>query len=724
MINTKTYIYISLFLILVAGVFAQSSDFAFTFFAPMEEDSSGLCADFLFPPANIFTSCPDQQIIMNISCCETLSGAGDTIKIVSSDSTVEFFDSTSMSWLPVVSLDPTPWGTYWVHLDTDSCDWVWSRYPALSYDSDWFRILVNSGCTHVDTAFIRIQVDNKGTVYANGVYIDTTHGNPGTGSTGWRTLHEFDLTEHFHGGVDTVTILGTNAGGIAGMLFELYVICGGCCGNIDPYSIVFTINGDEIPYDESSLFWDGDSILTYTPQPPNYFRDGDTILAEILYAADSCGWEFDTSIFEASRIFFVDISPPVFELISPPLGDLTSMPASFVFDIWDSLSGLDSASVRIDANGMVFNIGDFGSIFIDPRLEFGSTDAGLVWSPGDSIIISLFASDSPDLCDPNSDSVRFAWFMRDPNAPVPSIIEPEPWIYSACAPESIVIEIIDPHGIAESTIRLEVDGVVYDLANAALYWMEPYLIFYTANGWPDGDTIVVSLTHAEDIFGNDITMPLTWSFIVDYTPPTASFNEPAAPMVRDIRQDIEIRVCDALSGPDSSTAILYIDESTYVYGDFEWLLNGNCATIYFRPEDIGLTFINGETVHVCLDIGDSPDRCSPNISHNCWSFLIEPIIGCEVLPNPFTPNGDGINDNALFYYPNMFSEPAEIIIFDLNNREIWRSEVPHQTEISSAPGRVWTGEDSHRKPVEPGLYIYIINSGGRIVCNGTLLLLR
>jgi len=691
---------------------------------PMDDDSAGLCADFRFPSEGIFTSCSDQEMTVYIACCDSSAGAGDTIKITSNDSTVEYFDSTTMTWEPVVALDPTPWGTYWVHLDTDSCDWVWSEYPATGSHGDWFQILVNSGCTNIDTAFIRIQVDNKGTLFGNGTYIDTTHGNPGSGSTGWRQLFEFDLTAYFHGVVDTLEIMGYNSGGMAGILFELYVICGGCCGNIDPYSIDFAVNGNIYSFGDPSLSWDGDSILTFTPQSPDTFEDGDTVFAELLYAADSCDWVFDTSIFTVDLEFFVDLSPPTFRLIYPLPGDLTSLPDSFVFMVWDSFSGLDTLSISANAAGAWFSVGDFGSEYRDTALVFSSADVGLVWSPGDSIIIYLAAMDSPDLCSPNADSVRFVWFMRDPNAPVPSIVEPSPWIYSACVPESIVIEILDPHGIEESTIQLDINGNIYDLTATELSWNEPYLNYYSTSGWPGEDTITIELLHARDIFSNDISAPLAWSFIVDYNPPTATLTEPAVYMVRDIQQDISIDVCDFLSGPNSSTAVLTIDGIAYTGGQLSWQAHGDCATVFFRPEDTGLTFINGDTVHVCIEISDSPDRCAPNLAEYCWDFTIEPTVGCEVVPNPFTPNGDETNDRALFFYPNMFSEAADIIIFDSKNHEIWRSEVAAQTDITSAPGRLWNGEDSSGEPATPGLYLYIVNSGGRVICNGTLLLLR
>ncbi len=680
-----------------------------------QEDTTFVVAETVFPPSDVISACSDQSITTYISCPEPCS-----TELFSSPATVEYYDSASATWRPVSARDPSVWAPY----EVPGADWVWgsTMAPSRGY---WFRAFLEHDCGDIFRATIKIRCDNQAWVYCNGEFVDTTNGYSGTGPWGWRTMFEFDLSDYIRGGTDTLTFLATNVSGWAGLAFHVSILNPGvCCGEIDPWSIDYVVNGQHFAYSDPELDWDGDSTLVFTPQPPDTFENGDTVFAKLVFAADTCVGELDTSIIEASVLFYIDLAPPVLELVSPPIGDLTSLPAGFSFGIWDSISGLDTVSIRADVNGLIFGDGEFGAVYADSVFSFASSDAGLVWSPGDSIIISISAGDSPDLCEPNSDTLRLAWFMRDPEAPIPSIIEPGPWVYSACAPESTVIEILDPHGIAESTIELDINGDIFTVDSPEISWEEPILTYFAADGWLDADTIHVSLNHAEDIFGNDISAPLEWAFIVDYDPPTAELSQPAVEMTRDIRQDIVLWLCDRLSGVDPSSAILTIDGADYSLEDMQWSPDAPCGELYFRPEDVGLTFVNGESVHVCLTIGDSPDRCAPNIDEYCWSFLIEPEVGCEVVPNPFTPNGDAINDEAMFFYPNMFSEPGELVVFDTRNREVWRSTIPAQEDIVSAPGRMWNGRRSDGSSADPGIYIYVLTSGGRVVCNGTLLLLR
>lgn len=680
-----------------------------------QKETTFVVAEVVDPPEDIISACSDQSITSYITCPEPCS-----THLFSAGTTVEYYDSASGTWRPTTARDSSVWMPYIV----PGADWVWGSSIAAGRGY-WFRAYLNHDCGEIYRATIKIRCDNKAWIYCNGELVDTTNGYAGTGPWGWRTMFEFDLTEYIHGGVDTFTFLATNVSGWAGLAFDIFVHNpGGCCGEIDPYSLDFAVNGDHFVYGDPELAWDGDSTLVFTPQPPDTFENGDTVYAKLVYASDTCNGELDTSLIDASVFFYIDLAPPTIELISPALGDFTSLPDGFTFAIWDSFSGLDTSTITVDVNGLEFGVGEYGADFSDTVLSFNSSDVGLTWSPGDSVIIIVVAMDSPDLCAPNIDTVRFAWFMRDPEAPVPSIVEPEEWIYSACEPESILIEILDPHGIDETTIELEINGDIYTIDSAAVSWEEPILSYFDADGWPGQDTIDISLNHAEDIFGNDISAPLQWSFIVDYQPPDVDMTEPAVEMTRDIRQDIVFWICDDLSGVDVSNAILTVDGVEYELTDMVWNPDGQCGELRFRPEDVGLMFVNGESVFVSLQIGDSPDRCDPNVEEYNWDFFIEPEVGCEVVPNPFTPNGDDINDRAMFFYPNMFSEPAELVVFDSRNREIWRSEIPAQTDIYDAPGRLWNGRTNAGEPAEQGLYIYILNSGGRVVCNGTILLLR
>lgn len=694
-------------------------------FEIMLSESLGLCADFIHPPEDIYTSCANQEIIAKIRCCDTMPSTVESLYITSTDSTVEYYDSSTSSWEPVYNMEDDRWGTYWVDLDTNLCDWVWSEERATGSHGDWFRVLVETECSAVDTAFIRIQADNQATIYANDTYIDTTHGNPGSGSTGWRMLHEFDLTPYFNGGVDTVDIMGYNSGGIAGLIFEIVVVCRrGCCGNIDPNTISLMVDGWAYSIFDDYLEWDNDSLLTFTPAPPILYENGQYVEAEVLYAEDSCGWDLDTSFFDVRTGFYVDLSPPLFELVYPTDIIHDEMPDSITIFIDDSLSGLDSSSTIIDAGSGWFDLGENGSYFSDGRLFIDPVAAGIAWSPGDSIRIWVSAHDSPDLCDPNADTVYYSWFMRDPDAPIAEFIEPEPEIYTSCMPESIVVTIEDFYGIDESTIEFWVNGIEYDISSPEISWNEPVLVFHADSGWPSVDTVIAELRHAQDHFGNDITSPIQLIFMTDYYPPTAEFLLPTQAMVRDIYQDIRISFDDHGSGVDETSIELLVDSVHYSSTELDIRMDGNGGEVYFDPEDFGQRFLNGDTIVVCIDMEDSPDRCSPNFFSDCWSFIIEPSMTCGIAPNPFTPNDDGINDRLLFYYPRLFSEEVEIAIFDRYKAEVWRSKAPRQLIIGDVEGRIWDGNDTNNVKCRPGLYFYTIEQDGEIICNGTITLIR
>jgi len=42
----------------------------------------------------------------------------------------------------------------------------------------------------------------------------------------------------------------------------------------------------------------------------------------------------------------------------------------------------------------------------------------------------------------------------------------------------------------------------------------------------------------------------------------------------------------------------------------------------------------------------------------------------EVLPNPFTPNGDGFNDFVLFNYPEILADQRKILIFNFRGKKV------------------------------------------------------
>jgi hypothetical protein len=103
---------------------------------------------------------------------------------------------------------------------------------------------------------------------------------------------------------------------------------------------------------------------------------------------------------------------------------------------------------------------------------------------------------------------------------------------------------------------------------------------------------------------------------------------------------------------------------------------------------------------------------------------MEPKITCNLYPNPISINEDGINDVAVFEYPEMFSGAAQLMIFDIRNQLIYQSVIGPVSDFGDVSNRIWDGRDSDGQSVRPGLYLYIIQRNGETICNGTVAVSR
>ena len=95
---------------------------------------------------------------------------------------------------------------------------------------------------------------------------------------------------------------------------------------------------------------------------------------------------------------------------------------------------------------------------------------------------------------------------------------------------------------------------------------------------------------------------------------------------------------------------------------------------------------------------------------------------CERKPNPFTPNSDGENDYTYFTFDGIGEKEATIYIYDNRSILVRKIYVPAGAEAKSAAR--WDGRDENRRSLPQGLYLYVIESDGEVLCNGTITLAR
>ncbi len=347
-----------------------------------------------------------------------------------------------------------------------------------------------------------------------------------------------------------------------------------------------------------------------------------------------------------------------------------------------------------------------------------------------TVLVRVFAHDGDyDFCNDADPLLGWSDFVVPVLAgPRAEPLEPLPGSITACDDQQIRIRLWDPDGVDLSSITLAV-------GDSAIAWGDPRLtydtlaqelIFTPQEGYFFNEELVtVSLTGVLDVLGNPMWDTLSFSFAVDLEPPALSLVFPSeGMMVRTTAPDIAMNVSDNLAGVDVSSIVVSVNGIDYSVDGAVVLYDPATGELVFQSDAAGLVFPPGDTVWLSLHACDAPDYCAPNCNDTLWWFSVEPEVGCYIHPNPFTPNDDGRNDIVVFDYPYMFSEPAEIRIFDLRNVEVYRGQIGPISAYEDFDLRMWDGRDKNGNPLPPGLYVYIITRGGEIICDGTVVLMR
>lgn len=111
-----------------------------------------------------------------------------------------------------------------------------------------------------------------------------------------------------------------------------------------------------------------------------------------------------------------------------------------------------------------------------------------------------------------------------------------------------------------------------------------------------------------------------------------------------------------------------------------------------------------DSVGAALQVEAGPQMCIE---------VEEPAI--DVVPNPFTPNGDGFNDRTEFKRDGGIPSDWQILIMDRSGRVIRR--------LTNGQDK-WDGRDEDGRPALTDAYLYTIRDGDRVVLRGVLGIIR
>lgn len=417
--------------------------------------------------------------------------------------------------------------------------------------------------------------------------------------------------------------------------------------------------------------------------------------------------------------FLSDQTPPEVILVNPSDGVFfNQISAAVTVSIADALLDINPATVKVLFCGSAYDVShpavlwDGFDLIFDPEL----TGSGMTWL--DCGQFCVVAGDMPDYCEPNIDTTCFP-ITIDFSVPWAELITPQFGEVSACSHQEIVIALFDSNEVSPNGVEIVVNAIRYiSGVDPELFIDNGELVFTPSSPWEHGGIVSFALEVFYNTHGTANVDTLRSSFVVDLFPPALT---PISPLPDQLITGTDIRIEAAMfdfpAGLEAASIDLLFMGRHFDLSELSWTGNDSFASISLSPANFGLIPTWGDTFEIEIYICDSPDLCEPNCTTYIWDFHMEPQTGCAAFPNPFSPNGDEINDVLLFDYPHRYIQKAHLKIFSINNILIYDKEIEQFD-------RLWDGHDNHGNPAKPGLYIYLIEGGGRILCNGTIVLVR
>jgi len=350
------------------------------------------------------------------------------------------------------------------------------------------------------------------------------------------------------------------------------------------------------------------------------------VVIHINRAKDKMGNVATTMSFPYWSIF-VDKSPPSASNPLPPEGSTagSSTPAISVA-IDDAGTSVEPNSITLEVDGTPYSFPHPALSWDGSRIIFSPIAAGVSFNDGDTVDVCLTGACDmvrSDRCGPNCLTTPFCWwFTIDQGGPQAELVLPPVGGYSACDDQGIVFHLWDQSGVDSITITMQVEGTTYDTMDHFTY-LNDTLTFAPTTNWINGQEVNWTLSEAKDYIGNSLTTPLSGNFFIDLMAPFITDEQPLiGTRFGPSYLTVVWTLIDVGAGVDPNSAIVSVQGSDYPYPTgFSW----DGSDLSFDISSTGLGFSDGDTVIVCLHVGDSvPSQfCGPNWRDSCIYFIAD-----------------------------------------------------------------------------------------------------
>jgi gliding motility-associated-like protein len=162
------------------------------------------------------------------------------------------------------------------------------------------------------------------------------------------------------------------------------------------------------------------------------------------------------------------------------------------------------------------------------------------------------------------------------------------------------------------------------------------------------------------------------------------------------------------------TAALFVDNQ-FLADTVITSMAPNTTLIFARP--IQFTSLGRHSVHAVIDLNNAVSEANETNNTLRLEFDVQPG-QLNVVPNPFTPNNDGFNDNVVFDLHEMVVQAPQLKIFDLKGNLLTTLTNPQAAQFT------WDGNDRSGKPQLPGPYLYLLLDADQKVASGYVVLAR